>query len=144
MNRNFLAMCLQSFDFTRPDSVCLCWWWWWWWWWCQFEWLWVTDSKHFQRHGASRGLCAGWTIIISFAVCVSVVCVCLSVYLGRISSGTAIQIWLKFCVGTEVFPGQCVLLFGGDRARNPVRAAEMYFLRSTVLRSGSHYFIFVL
>jgi len=46
------------------------------------------------------------------------VCLCRSVYLGRISCE---WIWLKFCRGTEVWPGHCGSHFGGDCPRGLAR-----------------------
>ena len=42
----------------------------------------------------------------------------LSVCLGSISSETAEQMWLKFCIKV-VCPGHCILRFGGSHLRCP-------------------------
>jgi len=50
--------------------------------------------------------------------------VCLSVWLGCISSKTAEWIWLKFCTMTEVCSRHYASRFNGGRPGGPTRGAE--------------------
>ena len=70
---------------------------------------------------------------------------CASVCSGRISSETAAQIWLKFCTGTELCPGHCLVFWWRlpQGSRQGSRKSSFLKSTSTVLLFRSHYYMLV-